>query len=320
MNLPLMLQHVEVMSTRANHGIDPHMHIWGWEIPVYLFLGGLAAGLIILGALASLRNRTEQDATQANLAPLFVLPVLAIGMTALFLDLSYKVHVFRFYTAFKVTSPMSWGSWILLFVGAGAVFSAAAALLRHPYTRETALAKMGLVKWAATFAEKHRAVLARFNIGFGLALGIYTGVLLSGFSARPFWNSGILGPLFLVSGASTAAALLALLTNNHGEHERLIRLDLALVGTELTLLGLWIIGLLTHGAPTKEAASLILGGAYTAPFWGLVVIAGLLVPATLEIQALRKRWAETPVAPVLVLLGGLALRFVMVSAGQSVGF
>ena len=28
---------------------DPH--IWGWEIPVYLFLGGLSAGLMIIAAL-----------------------------------------------------------------------------------------------------------------------------------------------------------------------------------------------------------------------------------------------------------------------------
>ena len=44
-----------------------------------------------------------------------------------------------------------------------------------------------------------------------MLLGVYTAILLSAFSARPFWNTGVLAPLFLVSGLSTAAALVALL-------------------------------------------------------------------------------------------------------------
>ena len=34
----------ELVNTRHNPMIDPAMHIWGWEIPVYLFLGGLRDG------------------------------------------------------------------------------------------------------------------------------------------------------------------------------------------------------------------------------------------------------------------------------------
>ena len=30
---------------RASNLIDPQLRIWGWEIPVYLFLGGMVAGL-----------------------------------------------------------------------------------------------------------------------------------------------------------------------------------------------------------------------------------------------------------------------------------
>ena len=37
-------------------------------------------------------------------------------MTTLFLDLEYKLHVFRFYTSFEPTSPMSWGAWILVLI------------------------------------------------------------------------------------------------------------------------------------------------------------------------------------------------------------
>ena len=43
------------------------------------------------------------------------------------------------------------------------------------------------------------------GLRFGIALGIYTGILLSAMVARPLWNSAILGPLFLFSGLSAAA-------------------------------------------------------------------------------------------------------------------
>ena len=37
-------------------------------------------------------------------------------MFALFLDLAHKLYVWRLYTTFQFTSPMSWGAWILILV------------------------------------------------------------------------------------------------------------------------------------------------------------------------------------------------------------
>ena len=39
----------EVSAVGLNSGIQPDLHIWGMEVAVYLYLGGLAAGLMILG-------------------------------------------------------------------------------------------------------------------------------------------------------------------------------------------------------------------------------------------------------------------------------
>ena len=104
----------EVELTRYSHLVDPHLSVWGWEIPVYLFLGGVAAGMMIVaGVLARDRNGKTPAAVQyALLVPV----LLAIGMLALFFDLENKAHVYRFYLAFMPASPMSWGSWILLAV------------------------------------------------------------------------------------------------------------------------------------------------------------------------------------------------------------
>jgi formate-dependent nitrite reductase membrane component NrfD len=44
---------LELVTTRHNPMVDPALHVWGWEIPVYLFLGGWVAGsMIIAGWLA----------------------------------------------------------------------------------------------------------------------------------------------------------------------------------------------------------------------------------------------------------------------------
>jgi protein NrfD len=107
---------VETESTRANPHIDPGLSIWGWEISVYLFLGGLVAGILILNSWARLTRREERMPATTRLMPIATMPLLALGLFALFLDLEYQLHVFRFYTTFQVGSPMSWGAWILLVV------------------------------------------------------------------------------------------------------------------------------------------------------------------------------------------------------------
>jgi formate-dependent nitrite reductase membrane component NrfD len=60
-----------------------------------------------------------------------------------------------------------------------------------------------------------------------------------------------------------------------------------------------------------------LGGPYTATFWSLVVIAGLLVPLLLETVEALRRLRPTVLASVLVLVGGLSLRWILVVAGQA---
>jgi formate-dependent nitrite reductase membrane component NrfD len=141
--------------------------------------------------------------------------------------------------------------------------------------------------------------------------------LLSALGARALWTGALLGSLFLVSGISGAAALLMLFRVSDEERHALARWDLAAIGLELLLIALWIVGLATGGAAGRDAARLVLRGAYTAPFWTLVVAAGLVIPALLELLERRRGLPFTPAAPALVLAGGFALRFILVAAGQA---
>ena len=243
---------------------------WGWEIAVYLFLGGLAAGVMILGALAR-KHRF------VFLAPL----ALSLGMLALFIDLDYKLHVFRCYTAFRVTSPMSWGAWILLLI--------------YPVT--------------TLYGLRPTERLRRLNIALGVALGAYTGILLGTLHARAAWSSLFLAPLFLASGVSAGAALAMLLPLSAEERDRFRRWDLIAIGAEVVVLALFFLDV-------RGGAALFFGGPYTSVFWSLVAIAGLAVPLFLEVFETRRR-VHVVLAPALVLIGGLALRWIFVLAGQA---
>jgi len=309
----------EIDIARHSNLIDPQLHVWGWEIPVYLFLGGMAAGAMILSSLLALRKADRSPAARwlALAAPALV----SVGMGALFLDLSHKRFVWRFYLALRWTSPMSWGAWILVIVYPVTLLFALAALDDAGFEKVTTLLRgfglAPLARKARELARSRERSLAWAHLGTGVALGVYTGILLSTLGARALWSSALLGPLFLVSGLSTGAAFFMLFPVKDEERHFLVRWDMFAIGLELGLLLLFLVGLSTSGAGGKAAADLLLGGRYTAQFWTMVVIAGLITPALLETLETRLRLRFTVVAPALVLAGGLALRWIFVAAGQA---
>ncbi len=298
--------------------------IWGWEIPVYLFLGGLTAGILVVAALMVLRNKGKECPVATNkiilLAPIF----LSIGMGALFLDLAHKLYVWRFYTALKPTSVLSWGSWILALVYPVNI-ALILATLKEGYPKihgwiDEKIKGLGIdileksYVWLMDFSGKHIKLWAKMSIGVGIALGVYTGILLSSLGVRPIWNSSIIGPLFLVSGISSGVALVVALAK--GEERRYFaKIDMALIAGEIFLLALFIIGHLTSGAEQQEAVRLLIDRSLLAPvFWIFVVTMGLALPVFLEWLELRGGEVPAFLPPALVLFGGLVLRFVFVKA------
>lgn len=311
----------EITNTRHNHLIDPTMHVWGWEIPLYLFLGGVVAGIMIFAGWRMLRDREEESSTAMGLLPWTAPVAISLGMFFLWLDLEHPFNAWRFYAAFKVTSPMSWGAWILLGIYPVSVLLAWVTTPEHlkRVVRER-LDSVTVLRRLDDWALERARLLGALNIGMGAALGIYTGVLLGTMAARPLWNSALLGPLFLVSGLSTGAAFMLLFGLKDQERVFLGRADMGLIAAELALLALWMIGLATGGGPSEAALATILGGPYTAAFWTLVVTLGLLAPLLGEWLEFKHGVVPGKGTAILVLLGGFALRWVMVFAGQASGW
>ncbi len=336
----------ELTISRHNPLVDPSLHVWEWQIPIYLFLGGIVAGLMIIAGvrLIAVRPKQREALVCCTIGPLVGLAFLSLGMFVLFLDLSHKFYVWRLYTTFQVTSPMSWGSWILLLVYPALTANA----LTHLPEAIPALARRFpvLVTWSDFILLRTRLVITIGigNVLVGIALGIYTGILLGTLGARPLWNSALLGPLFLFSGLSTAAALLhgiLVLTASDGELpdfadfllSSLSRLaqarpldqkvapvlagaDNSFLSIEFGLLGLLLIGHLTSTAVHQNGASLLLSGPYAAVFWIFVVSLGIVLPLVLQTLELRSRIRHTLAPAALVIFGGIALRFILVYAGQ----
>jgi len=306
-----------MVTARANELIDPALHIWTWEVAMYLFLGGLTAGIMVFAAVMVLLRKEDDAPFATNRLALLAPIVLSAGMTTLFLDLEHKLYVFRFYTSFQVSSPMSWGAWILLLIYPVAMLQILSTLRRGFPVTVPWVDASSILRTIVDWCEAHRRQIALVAIPSGAALGIYTGILLSAFSARPFWNSGVLGPLFLVSGLSTAAALVALVSRKRTEKELFTRIDLALIAGEIVLVGLFLVNLASGPAQHIEALQSVTGGPYTMVFWVMFVGIGLVIPLLLELLEMRG-YAKSiaVVAPVLVLVGGYALRQVMIDVGQ----
>lgn len=307
----------EFDSYRTNPGIDPTLSVWNWEIPLYLFLGGLVAGIMVIGAWQSMRKSKEWDSRLSLWGSAAAVALLSVGMGALFLDLGHKAFVPRFYLAFKPTSPMSWGSWILLLAYPALALWFLSSLTAPQWEAlKSRVAPLGWLQSIRDFALTYRKPLLAATVVVGIALGTYTGILLSALVARPLWNSGLLGPLFLASGVSAAAAFFMLLRANTEVSHNLLRWDVAALLVEAAILSLFLIEKVSGGAVDSLSAELLLAGPYTGAFFGLVVLGGILTPLALELWELRHGGRPGIVAPVLVLVGSLSLRAILVSAGQ----
>ncbi len=306
-----------LVTARNNALIDPSLHIWTWEVAMYLFMGGLTAGIMILAALMTVRNKGQVAPYATTRLALLAPIVLSLGMTTLFLDLEHKLFVYRFYTSFQITSPMSWGAWILIVVYPISILQILSTVRSGYSSLASTIDKLTIGRLIVDWCERYRMEIALAVIPFAVALGIYTGILLSAFSARPFWNSGVLGLLFLVSGMSTAAALVILLARQSSEKHLFTRIDLGIILAEIALVALTLISLASGSGQHIEALQSVMGGSYTFSFWVLFVGIGLLIPMLLEIleiSGINKSLAM--LAPVLVLVGGYALRQVVMDAGQ----
>jgi hypothetical protein len=164
--------------------------VWSWEIPMYFFTGGLAGASAGLAAGSELVGNEElaRRAWTTALAAYAVSPVLLIS------DLGRAARFLNMLRLFKVTSPMSVGSWLVGATGTSIVLSAANELL-------------GLFPRLARPAKIAAGAL-------GMPLSTYTATLISN-TAVPAWHEARqeLPFLFGAGAAASAGAAAAMVTD-----------------------------------------------------------------------------------------------------------
>jgi protein NrfD len=286
---------------------------WGWLIVLYFFFGGLAGGCYFIAALIDFFGRSE-DRPLACLGYYVAFPCVVISGILLIVDL-YRPERFwhmliesnTYRPMIKFWSPMSLGSWALLLFGLFSFLSFVGALVED-----------NRLAWPAGRKLRRPAIggvlISVLGGLFGLYVAGYTGVLLA-VTNRPIWSdSPLLGMLFVVSAASTSAALMILLAErNHWTMPGIAdlhRMDVWVIGLELIVLIAFLVSL---GAVFRAWLNA----------WGLllllgVVVLGMLVPLTLS---WRRQWLgdlNATTSAALVLIGGFVLRMAIVFASEGV--
>jgi hypothetical protein len=196
--------------------------VWRWDIPAYLFAGGLAAGTSMIAAAGQLTGRPRLRRTGRWGA------LGAVGASAYFLihDLGRPERFHHMLRVAKPTSPMSMGTWILSAFGPAAGIAAVAELA--PWLPRSG--PLGLVRRVLP-SVGNAAGLAAGSIA--PALATYTGVLLAD-TAVPAWHDAHphLPYVFAAGAMASAAGVTMLVEPNAAHHAPVRRLVLAAAVTE----------------------------------------------------------------------------------------
>jgi formate-dependent nitrite reductase membrane component NrfD len=265
--------------------------VWTWEVPLYFWFGGMAAGASFVALACDLAGdeRSARVARKVAVAALLPSPPLLIG------DLGRSARFYNMLRVFKPRSPMSMGSWCLTLFGALGSGAVGADLLGR---------------------RRDARALGAANAVVGGYLGSYTGVLLAS-TAVPVWSRSkwLLGPIFISTATLTGAAAVRLtlvvtgMPNDHPTRAALERVESGAMAAELLL------SEINHHR-LGRLASVLEEGAGARWFSG----AKWLARAGLGLRLGRRRglgeWAEH-VASGAFMGAALCFRYAWVRAGRS---
>jgi formate-dependent nitrite reductase membrane component NrfD len=256
--------------------------VWTWEVPLYFWTGGIAAGSAFVALACDLAgdHRGAAVARKVSLGALIPSPPLLV------LDLGRPERFLNMLRVVKTRSPMSMGAWALTVFGNLAAGAVGADLIGR---------------------QKPARALGAANVLVGGYLGSYTGVLLA-CTAVPLWSRSklFLGPIFVCTATATGAAAcrLALSATGRGrDHPTIVALSDVQAGAMLAELGLSVVNerrIGDVGAPLHRSKPM------KAAKW--------LVRGGLGLQLTRRRALEHA-ASVAYLAAGLLFRYAWVMAG-----
>jgi polysulfide reductase chain C len=289
--------------------------VWGPLLAWDLFLAGMGAGAFLVSWVASQLSAKYQPLVKAGIW--LGAPLAALGSLLLLLDLG---NPFGFYLAFLRLGRSLMSIGILTI----SIFIVLAGIRLLTVLFPQVKLGEGVIKWLSGLAAL-----------FAFGTAVYTGLLLGVVRAVPFWNTPMLPLLFLVSAllTGTGAVLVVLWlqtlirpvsgaeAEQFSASEQLLgRIGLVLIGVELLVLYFFLFIMTGGQNVSAQSAQYLVAGGFAVAFWVGLVIIGLIVPGLLEVWSLRSEkglsvWA---LAGLCLLVGGIVLRYAILSAGQNV--
>ncbi len=246
-----------------------------------LFFGGIAGGLYLTSLYFD------------SLVGMFIawLLAMATGIT----DMAHLSKPTRFWRIiFKPqTSWISRGFILIwLFLGSTAI-------------------QLALSQWAPGGAETFFKVVSGI-LAFGVA--IYSGFVVSFVGGIKIWNTAIIPILFVIAGVGGGLAILLLATLGNSA----LGTDIA-VATRYVLIGYAVFVVIYLWVATYESVAArdsvirIIKGNIAPAFWLGVVLLGIVIPVIVLFASTAS--AALVIAAICAILGGVALRYVILKAG-----
>ncbi len=286
----------------------PH---WVWPVWTYLWAGGIAGGASAIATLAHFWGDKEGDRSIVRAGRYIGMAGMLASPVLLIIDLQRPARFLNMLRVLKLRSPLSTGTWILTSLGLLAGLNTARQTIEDGFIpRDSFLGKLALLS-----SNDATQLLQGLD---GLALGTYTGVLLSA-TAVPLWANAdeTIAPLFLSSAFSTGAAAitlsLALAGVSGQELHRLEPIERGAILSELACLGF------AYSKLTPEVRKHVTDGPHTASFMGAVGL-GMVGPLLLQLLSPKNGIAarlSTILTSLMVLTGGFLLRYATIEAGKA---
>ncbi|PLV47904.1 ferredoxin, partial [Mycobacterium tuberculosis variant microti OV254] len=285
-----------------------HPRPWGWRVTAYLWTKAVAAGAMLIAALAQLAG-IDLGVLGSVAAP--AIGVAGVGLTGVLLVWDLK-RPERFLYILLKPNPRSWLFWGAVVLGvAGALF--------------TAWLAVGLLEDAGVVNPDTSGVLrSALSVPTMLAAVMttgYTGFLFGQAEGRDLWQSPLLFwhlivQAFMVGSGALAVAATAIDPGSLGWKLLLVTLTIATAG-HVAMVLLEFLGRHPTGH-AAAAAHMVVKGRYAREFW-----VGGVAAAVLAAVLAGSSWAAAPLA--LAVVGGLvvqgaliAYESVFVRAGQDV--
>lgn len=268
---------------------------WHASYAVYFFVIGILAGLSFLSygswttpALRPLREK----------AAYISVALLGLGGLLLIADLSQPMRFLNIlnpaYLSF--TSPLAWGALNIAAFGICSVL----------YILELRKGESDRGK-----------LLALVTALLALGLPVYTGFDLTVHQSRPVWNSPIMPVLFVAMAIASGSAVGSLMAGGNADAQRVLRQYMLYSAGAVAVMLVSIMGTTNYGGSAQELTFMLMtSGTMGLLFVGIGFVAGSVAPAVMLYMPAGKSQSVLMLSALLILVGGAALRYVLLMAPQ----